>query len=270
MEAQVYKCPGCGKSIPFGNVDFKTRRATCDYCDNDVILPRQEVTSSDKVINEVKQAVRFFIEKDFKMAEKYAEEVLTTAINHAAGLFIHGYYRAFVDGLKKRDTLIKFFNEDLKTIVDEGGMTDEELEGFKECVLSVIPNIAEYEEPILAAVLANDPKGVVAFTEAFSPICIMKRTDIDWATDGLFNIYKEIGTRGPIQKTWFALFSGMVNNPWSPYKAGFHLTTRAQKFYDYYVLKVDALLNAIPDVTLRAKFYGAFTNKKQEFISKMN
>ena len=48
MEAQVYKCPGCGKSIPFGNVDFKTRRATCDYCDNDVILPRQEVTSSDK------------------------------------------------------------------------------------------------------------------------------------------------------------------------------------------------------------------------------
>ncbi|MBQ7912911.1 MAG: hypothetical protein IJ308_04085 [Clostridia bacterium] len=270
MESQVYECPTCSQPIAFENVDFKTRRAHCEWCENDVILPRQEITGSDKVLNELKQAVRFFVEKDFKMAEKYAIEVLSTAVNHAAGLFIHGYYRAFVDGIKNRDTLNKFFNEDLQTIQDEGGMTDEELEGFKQCVLSVVPNVAEYEQPILAAVLANDPDGVVAFTEAFAPASIMKRTDIDWVNDEIFNIYKEIGSRGPIPKTWFALFSGMVQNPWSPYKAGFHLKTRTQKFFDTYVTRVEKLLSSISNETLRTKFYGAFTNKKQEFISKMN
>lgn len=268
MEAQVYKCPGCGKAIPFQNVDFKTRRATCNYCDNDVILPRQEITSSDKVLNELKQAIRFFTEKDFEMAQKYAEAVLSTSVDHAVGLFIHGYVRAFVNTQKSRDTINNFFNKVLPEV--SGDMADEELDGFKKCVLSVAPNVIEFEEPILAAVLASDPQGVVEFTEQFSPACIMKRTDVEWVNDNIFKIYKEIGSRGPIPKTWFALFSGMVNNPWSPYKAGFHLKTRTQMFYDTYVQRVDALLNAIPDATLRAKFYGAFTNKKQEFISKMN
>ncbi len=266
MEAQVYKCPGCGQPIDFASVDFKTRRAHCEWCENDVVLPRQEVANSDKVLNELKQAVRFFTEKDFPMAQKYAEEVLTTAVDHAVGLFIHGYVRAFVDSGKKRETLNKFFSETLPTI----DMTDEELEGFKSCVLSVAPNIVDYEEPILAAVLANDPNGVVAFTEAFSPACVMNRTDIEWVNDNIFNIYKEIGSRGVLPKTWYALFAGMLQNPYSPYKSGFHLKTRANIFLEKYVNRLEALFNAIPDATLRAKFYGAFTNKKQEFMSKMN
>lgn len=268
MESQVYKCPGCGQSISFENVDFKTRRAHCEWCDNDVILPRREVTGSDKVRNELKQAVRFFTEKDFAMADKYAAEVLTTAVDHAAGLFIHGYVRAYVNATKNRDTLEKFFREDLPRVQED--MEDEEVEGFKSCLLSVTPNVIEYEEQVLEAMLASDPEGIVAFTEAFSPVCIMRRADIDWVNDNIFAAYNEISSRGPIPKTWFALFSGMVQNPYSPYKAGFQLKTRAQKFFNNYVLRVDALLAAIPDVTLRTKFYGAFTNKKQEFISKMN
>ena len=268
MEAQVYKCPTCGQPIDFDNVDFKTRRAHCDWCENDVVLPRQEVAGSDKVSNELKQCIRFFLEKDFSMAQKYAEAVLSTSVDHAVGLFVHGYIRAFVNTAKSRDTINKFFGEVLPEI--SGDMTDEELEGFKQCVLSVAPNVVEFEEQILAALLASDPKGVVEFTEKFSPTCIMKRTDVEWANDNIFKSYKEIGSRGPIPKTWYALFSGVLANPWSPYKAGFHLKTRTKAFYDNYVERIDALFNAIPDETLRAKFYGAFTNKKQDFVAKMN
>ena len=268
MEAQTYKCPGCRQPISFGNVDFTTRRAHCEWCENDVVLPRQEIVGSEKVSQELKQAIRFFTEKDFEMAQKYAEDILSTSVDNAVGLFIRGYIRAFVNHLKNRDTINKLLGQTLIDIA--GDMTDEELDGFKKCVLSVAPNIVEFEEQILAGLLTCDPEGIVAFTEQFSPMCIMKRTDIEWANENIFRIYKEIGSRGPIAKTWYALFSGVLTNPWSPYKAGFHLKTRTKAFYDNYVERIDALFNAIPDETLRAKFYGAFTNKKQDFVAKMN
>ena len=268
MEALVYKCPQCGMPIPHKNVDHKTREATCDYCDRDVLIPREQIATSEQVSHALKQAIRFFTEKDFEMAQKYAEEILEKSVDNAVGLFIRGYIRAFVNHLKNRDTINKLLGETLYEIAGE--MTDDELEGFKKCVLSVAPNIIEFEEQILGGLLRCDPAGIVAFTEQFSPMCIMKRTDIEWANDNIFNSYKIIGTRGPIAKTWYALFSGMVANPWSPYKAGFHLKTRTKAFYDNYVERIDALFNAIPDETLRAKFYGAFTNKKQDFVAKMN
>lgn len=270
MEALAYTCWTCGMAIEFERVDFKTRRANCRWCKNDVILPRQEISSSDRVVNEVKQSIRFFNEKEFDMAQKYADGVLTISTNHAVGLYIHAYCRAFVNKTKSRDPLNKFFQQTLPAIQEEGGMSNDELEGFKSCVLATKTNVAEYEEEILAAVLANDPDGIVAFTEEFSPTCITMRKDIDWATKTLSDIYKEIGTRGNLPKTWYALFAAMVTNPISPYKCGFHLKTRASIFLDKYVKWLEDLFKSIPDEALRTKFLTAFANKKREFISKMN
>ena len=222
------------------------------------------------MLNELKQSIRFFNEKEFDLAEQYANSVLTTSVNHAVGLYIHGYCRAYVHKQKSRDALQKLFKEVLPTIQEEGGMDDDELEGFKSCVLATKTNVAEYEEEILAAVLANDPDGIVAFTEEFSPTCITMRKDIDWATKTMSDIYKEIGTRGNLPKTWYALFAAMVTNPISPYKCGFHLKTRASIFLDKYIKWLEDLFKSIPDEALRTKFLTAFANKKREFISKMN
>ena len=266
MDAQVYKCPGCGQAIQFQNVDFKTRRAHCDWCENDVVLPRSEINTSDKVINDLKNAVRFFKDKNFDSAHRFAESILSTAVDNAVGLFILGYCKAFVATIKNRDFLEKFFFETLGTLEFD----EEELSAFKEVLLTVIPHVIDYEEPILSALLAQDPEGIVEFTEAFSPFAIMRRVNISWVNDNIFGLYKEITSRGDIQKTWYALYTAMVKNPDSPYQGGFFLKTKTARFYNDFVMRVEDVFQGIQDEKLRAKFLGAFLNKKQEFITKMN
>ena len=221
-----------------------------------------------KVANEVRQSVRFFKEKQFDTAVKYAEDVLTHVLDHATSLFILGYVRAFVNKERNRDALERFFNETLPEIE----MTGEELESFKECVMLVRPNLIKYHESIISAVVKNHKKGGAEFVEAFSPAIINSYTDIKWATAGIFDAFKEAGKHGSMPKTWYALYQCALQNPASPIKDpdNWDYEDTVKKFYDNYVLRMDDLFSNIQDDTLRAKFHGGSTKVKNVFISKMN
>ena len=221
-----------------------------------------------KVANEVRQSVRFFKEKQFDTAVKYAEDVLTHVLDHATSLFILGYVRAFVNKERNRDALERFFYETLPEIE----MTGEELESFKECVMLVRPNLIKYHESIITAVVKNHKKGGAEFVETFSPAIINSYTDIKWATAGIFETFKEAGKHGSMPKTWYALYQGALQNPASPLKDpdNWDYEDMVKKFYENYVLRMDVVFSNIQDDTLRAKFHGGSTKVKNVFISKMN
>lgn len=267
MDAQSYQCPNCGQTLSAVNIDFKTRHAHCDWCNTDSFLARRTLNSSDKVLNELKNAVRFFQDKNFDGANRYAEMILNTAIDNAAGLLIVAYYKAFIAPVKSRDLLHKFFYETIGTIDFEA----EELGAFEELCIAGGSHLAEYEEIILNTVLACDPRGVAAFTDAFSPYVIVKRYNMDWCNDNIFNIYAQITRLGNIPKTWYALFVSIAQNPDSPYNGNtFYLKTKTARFYNEYVLRVGKVFEGIQDEQLRTKFNGAFLNKKREYVSKMD
>ena len=221
-----------------------------------------------QVANEVRQSVRFFKEKQFDTAVKYAEDVLIHVLDHATSLFILAYVRAFVNKDRNRDALERFFMETLPTIE----MTGEELESFKECVTLVRPNLIRYHENIISAVVKNNKKGGTEFVEAFSPAIINSYTDIKWATPEIFEAFKEAGKHGNMPKTWFALYQCALQNPSSPLKDpdNWEYEDSVKRFYNNYVLKIDDVFSAIQDETLRAKFHGGSTKIKNVFISKMN
>ena len=267
MDAQSYQCPNCGQTLSSVNIDFKTRHAHCDWCNTDSFLARRTLNSSDKVLNELKNAVSFFKDKNFDGANRYAEMILNTAIDNAAGLFIVAYYKAFIAPVKSRALLQKFFTETLETIDFEA----EELGAFEELCIAAGSHVGEYEEIILNTVLACDPRGAAAFADAFCPYVIVKRYNMDWCTEGIFRAYEHITSMGNIPKTWYALFVSIAQNPDSPYSGNtFYLKTKTARFYNEYVLRVGKVFEGIQDEQLRAKFHGAFLNKKKEYISKMD
>ncbi|MBQ8405936.1 MAG: hypothetical protein IJX09_04715 [Clostridia bacterium] len=219
-----------------------------------------------KVANEVRQAARFFKEKQFDTAVQFAQQVLASVLDHATSLFILAYVRAFVNNPRNRDALEKFFKETLPTIE----MAGDELETFKDCVMFVRPNLIRYHADIIAAVVKNDKKGGPEFVDTFSPAIIKSYTDIEWVSDEIFATFKEAGKHGSMPKTWYALYQCALENPDSPVKVGWDYEDTVKDFYDNYVLRLEDLFKDIQDETLRMKFYGGATKIKNVFISKMN
>ena len=219
-----------------------------------------------QVANEVRQAVRFFEEKQFDTAVQFAQKVLGSVLDHAAALFILAYERAFYRNPRNRDALEKFFKVTLPTI----DMMGEELEAFKKVVMLVRPNLIRYHEDIIAAVVRNDKKGGPEFVDLFSPAIIKSYTDIEWVNDTIFATFKEAGKHGVMPKTWYALYQCALENPDSPVKVGWEYQDTVADFYKNYVLRLDDLFKDIQDETYRTKFYGGSQKIKNVFISKMN
>ena len=219
-----------------------------------------------KVANEVRQAARFFEEKQFDTAVQFAQQVLGSVLDHATSLFILAYVRAFVKNPRNRDALEKFFKETLPTI----DMTGDELETFKKCVMLVRPNLIRYHADIVAAIARNDKQKGAEFVDTFSPAIIKSYTDVEWANDEIFAAFKEAGKHGSMPKTWYALYQCALENPDSPVKVGWEYEDTVKDFYNNYVLRLEDLFNDIQDETLRMKFYGGAMKIKNVFISKMN
>ncbi|MBR2904009.1 MAG: hypothetical protein IKC37_05105 [Clostridia bacterium] len=267
MEGESYKCPGCGDAIPADRIDFKTRIGKCPSCRKDRYFPRRTLNSSTGVLAKLGSVVNFFKDKNFTSAYRAAETILMTAVDNAAALFVIAYCKAFTGEPRTRANLDKLFNETLPTLEFD----EEELEALKELLIAGAPHLGDYEEQILSSMLANDPQGVAAFADAFSPYIVMKRSNVNWCTPKIWETYKGISAQGNMAKVWYALYVCIEKNPDSPYvNDNFFLKTKTQRFYDTYVEQVGQVFDSIQDDKMRAKFKGAFLNKKQDFINKMN
>ena len=267
MEGQVFTCPGCFTTIPASCIDFKTRRAVCPSCGNLVSLSRKSINTSDKVVHDIENAVRFFTSDNYDSAKRFAESALSVAVDNIPALFIITYYNAYKSEIKTRKQLEELFHHTIQDII----MDEEEAEQAKTVWLKVAPQLADYENVILNTLYScQNDKDITTFTDAFSPYIIGKRGDIDWFDGEMEKLYKEISERGDIPKTWYALYQSIDKNPESPIATdSFHLKTSAKMFFDGYVLRIGRIFESIKNETLKAKFLGAFNKKKEFFINKL-
>lgn len=267
MEGNSFKCPSCGNVLQEADIDFKTRRATCPYCDRVSELPRREINGAAGVQHDLENAIRFFNDKNYDLAKNYAEHVLSISYDNIVALFILGYHRAYHAATKSRSDLEKFFTETLP-----GVETDpEEIEMFKGLLLKCILHVSDYEENILGKFLETLPDAELAeFVEGFSPYIINKRVNIDWFTPRMCDIYAEITKKVDIPKTWYALFQQISTNPDSPESENtFYLKTKTQRFYDNFVCGIGKIYSGIINENFKAKFCGALDKKKQIYFAKM-
>ncbi len=267
MEGQVYECPGCFSPIPADRIDFQTKRATCPYCGNLVVLTRKSINTSQGVLHDLENAVRFFIDNNFDSAKRYAESLLSVSVDNAVGLFIIAHFKAFKAEAKSRLLLDKFFKEELPEI----DFDTEELESFTKIILHVLFNLADYEKEIVSAMVQFLPKKELGqFIDAFSPYLITKRSSINWFDAGMKEAYKNVTMITDVPKTWYALFQAMLKNPDSPeVENNYYLKTKAERFYNEYVLGIGEIFSNIGNAELKNKFNGAYEKKAAEMKSKI-
>lgn len=268
MQGSAYKCSCCPYVFKEEEINFQTRRATCPRCDAVTTFSRSVVNGSTTVLHDVENAVRFFEERNFESAKRFAESALSVSYDNVVGLYIIAYYNAYCASVKKRTHLDKFFNEELPEIT----VDPDEMEALKKVLKKSALHVADYEQAVLSKILETDPpESIPEFVDAFSPYIVNKRASIDWFTPEMKDIYVELTRRANLPKTWYALFQQIDANPDSPEQGNtYYLKTKTARFYHDYVCGVGEIYDAITDEALKTKFTSAFGKKKQIFVNKMN
>ena len=264
MDSEIFICAVCGSVLK--NVNPHTRSGYCEICEENRILPREKVNAAPQVVSGAENAVRAFVDKNFELAYKGATDVLENAYDNLPAKFIEAFHKAYLASTKSFDLLDKFFNETLNEVESD----PDERHAIKKLFLRCPSYVSEYENQILRYVAKEDADGISAFVEAFCPITIARKADMDWFTDEIIDLYTEISSRVNLPKTWYALFQHISLNPDSPEKNGtFYLKTKTKRYFDTIILGVEKIYSAINDEALKQKFSSALEKKKEIFISKM-
>lgn len=268
MEGDKYLCPNCGMPIPPDKINFKTRRAYCDFCAQNVIFPRRTSTASRSAREAIRNAEVSFFSGDINSAVHFAQTAVEMVPDHVGALYIIAYHKAFVADVKNRTLLNKLFSD----ILPNAEFDDEEEELFKRLLLTTILHTVEYEEDILLKFSAYDDDAEVAdFVEKFSPFAINKRNNINWLTPDLVDIYKEISRKSNIPKTWYAMYQSLIKNQDSPFVANtFFLRTKTKRYYDEYLVPIGQIFASIGDSALKEKFVNAYNKVKTQCEQRMS
>lgn len=267
MEAEQYKCSGCGGPIDASLINFKTRRAKCIWCGKEIIFPKKNSTASPNAVIALEEGVKFFLEKNFESAKTCAETVVSMVPQNLPALFILAYYNAFISTIKSRKSWETLFTEKLQ----DATMEIEEEEVFKTLLLKTILYSCEYEEEIICKFIEfDDIEEATQFIEQFCPITISKRNNVEWFTTKYKDALCRVTTQTNIPKTWFSLLSSISKNPDSPLMTGeFYLKTKSMNFYKEYLLPIGEILNQIKEEDLKKKFVSAYEKIKLYFESKL-
>ncbi len=268
MEGEKFLCPNCGMPVEASAMNFKTRRAHCDFCGKEIIFPKRSSTASPNAVHALEEATRFFMEKNYASAKTCAETVVSMVPGNAPALYIIAYYNAFVAPVKNRSSLDRLFKETLPDVEFE----IEEEEAFKSLLIKTILYASIYEEEIICKFVEFDDASEAAeFIENFCPFTIAKRTTYTWLTPELVDAFKAISKKAAIPKTWYALLVSVSKNPESPLATGqFYLRTKSANFYNNYLLPVGEILSCISDQTMKTKFVTVFNKLKADFEAKLN
>lgn len=262
METGGLQCHGCGSS----NVEFdaKARKLICNTCGKEEYYSRATLNANGKVILSRQNAIHFFNEGKFENSQHYAMEVLNISMDNAPALYIMAYYEEFVtknDGAMKR-----FFNQ-----IQEVALEYDEVQELKTLLTASAYRIQDFEEQVIQLVAANmqspeDAQELCDFIDQLCPYLISKRTSMDYLTDTLADMYRELAGHCTVPKTCFALLKSIETNPDSPYaNNSFYLQSKTQYFYERYVVPIGAVINEMLDSELRGKFINSYEKKLAQF-----
>lgn len=268
MEGEKYLCPNCGMPVEADAMDFKTRRAHCDFCGKEIVFPKKNSTASPSAVHALAEATRFFLEKNYTSAKSCAETVVSMVPKNAPALYIIAYYNAVISPVKSRVSMDSLF----RVTLPEAELEIEEEEGFKDLLIKTISCSCAYEAEIVNKIVEyDDAKEAAEFLEKFCPLSIGKHTSSGWLTPDLIASYKSISKKVPLPKTWYALLLTVQKCPDSPFATGqFYLKTKASNFYNNHLLPVGEIMNCICDAATKTKFVAVFNKMKAEFEKKLN
>lgn len=263
MESNTYKCNHCGALVPISAIDFKTRKATCTHCWEEVAFPKRTSTASPSATHALNEAKDFFLQANFSSAKTCAETALTMVPKNMPALYIIAYYNAFVAPVKNRGTLDNLF----KTVIQDADFEVEEEEMFKELIIATMLHSMEYEEQIIDRFNAFDnPQEIADFMEKYCPVAIAKRTSCEWFTKGLADLYLAVSAKAKIPKTLFALLKSIEKGEDSPIRNdSFYLKTKSLNYYNNYVVPIGKILEGYCDGEWRVKFVNAFKKTEAKF-----
>lgn len=264
MDTGGLQCHGCGSN----NVEFdpKTRKLICHTCGNEEYYSRATLNSNGKVAFSRQNAINFFMEGKFNDSRHYAMDVLNISMDNAPAMYIMAYCEEFVtknDGAMKR-----FFGQ-----IKEVALEYDEVQDLKKLLVASTYRLQDYEEEVIQMIAVNmqseeDAKDLCEFIDQICPYLISKRTSMNYLTQNLADMYKELAGHCDIPKTCFALLKSIESNPDSPYvNDGFYLESKTQYFYDKYVIPIGDIIREIGDAGLREKFVSSYEKKRTKFVT---
>lgn len=263
MDALVFYCTSCGAPV---DIDYDTRKGHCEFCNSIVTFPRKTFNSDEKVQNEIELCTRYFTEKRFDLAKAHALDVLSVAIDNAPAMYMLAYYDAFAAPVRHSERINQFFAQ-IKNI----DLDYEEIDALKAMFLSSMNRLVDCEYEVLDLMSQYlGGKSLCDFVDAFSPIIINSRQNIDFFTPDMASLYKRIAASASAPKTCYSLLQAIKANPDSPFVNNkFFLKTKTARFLNEFVEPVGEIISSMNNAELKNKFFRAYTNTKEVYKNKM-
>lgn len=262
MDVGGLLCRGCGSS----NVTFnpQMRLLTCNQCGKEEFYERATLNANGKVVLSRQNAVNFFLEGKYDKAKHYAMDVLNISMDNVPALFIIAYSDEFVD---KRNDSIRYFFEQVRDVALE----HDEIQEMMKLVKASAYRLVNYEEQVIELFAKNMQseeckEELNNFMDAICPYFISKRTSMDYLSQNLTEMYKELVEHCGIPKTCFALLKSIEENPDSPYASNsFFLSAKCKYYYEHYILPIGEVIKCITNEDYRKKFMNAYDIKCEKY-----
>lgn len=266
MDMNHLQCSGCGSS----EVDFdpQSRTLVCRQCGKKEFYSRATLNASGKVVYGRQNALKFFREGTLESAQHYAREVLNVSMDNAPALFILAYYNEFVE--KHTGAMKKFFQQ-----IQPVALEYDEVQELRELLVATASQLEDYEGEIITLLAQNmqaeeDSESLCATLDKICPCFLKRRTSCDFLSRERIEMYQDLAEHCVIPKTCLALLSGIKSNPDSPFASdSFYLRSKAQYFYDHYVLAVGSIVERMKENPNKQKFLRAYETVRKEYSQAM-
>lgn len=264
MDLGGMQCHGCGST----NVEFlpKMRKIICKTCGKEEYYSRATLNANGKVVFGKRNAMHFFMEGKFEEARHYAMDVLNISMDNAPALYIMAYYEEFI--VKNDSSLKRFFTQ-----ISSLALEYEEVQDMKQLLIASAYRLQDFETNVIQLLATNmqAPEDAAELCEAIDKLCpylISKQTSMNYFSEELIDMYRELAQHCGIPKTCFALLKSIDTNPDSPYvNNSFYLKSKTKYFYEKYILPIGTIISNIENQEIRNKFISAYNNKCQQFLA---
>ncbi len=267
MEPGGMQCHGCGST----NVQFVPLRRVliCNQCGKEEYYSRATLNANGKVLYARRNAMSFFAEGRYETARQYAQDALNISVDNAPALYILSYYDEF--SLGKNGAVTRFF---LK--MSSVALEYDEVRELMALFLASPYKLLDHEEDVIQLIARNmqadeDAPTLCEFFDKLCPYLISKWPSIAYFTPAIAEMFAELAAHCGIPKTCFALINAIRENPDSPYKRNtFFLKQKTKYFYQHFVTPIGAIVEAMKDDPVKAKFVSVFQQRKCQFEEDIN